>query len=157
TDPSEETASQYADFVDQFIDFLQEQHEFELCQRLAHEMVLLRSDLFGPKHLMFASALEKLAQVLWARGAHAQATLMLEEAVAIREAAGDASRRELNDLRYRLALLQRDRGEIDEARQIMVKALDEHESYVFSAVPFLLERERLAMMARFSRSVAAYL
>jgi CHAT domain-containing protein/tetratricopeptide (TPR) repeat protein len=157
TDPSEGTASQYVDFVDQFIDFLQDQDEFELCQILAHEMVRLRRDLFGPKHLIFASALEKLAQVLWARGDHAQATLMLEKAIAIRQAGGDASRRELNDLRYRLALLQRDRGEIAEARQIMVKALDEHESYVFATVPFLPDRERLAMMARFSRSVAAYL
>jgi tetratricopeptide (TPR) repeat protein len=157
TDPSEETASQYVDFVDQFIDFLQEQDEFELCQIFAHEMVMLRRDLFGPKHLMFASALEKLAQVLWARGVHTQATLMLEKAIAIREAAGDVSRRELNDLRYRLALLQRDRGEIGEPRQVMVKALDEHESYVFRTVPFLPDRERLAMMAQFSRSVAAYL
>jgi len=156
TDPSDQTALQYGDFVDEFVDLLEDQGELPLCQTLAHEMVILRRQSLGPKSLAFAAALEKLAQVLWARGDHIQATLLLEKAVAIHRAVQRDNHPDLNDIRYRLALLNRDRGEVEEARQVLVQALDQYESYVDSAVPFLPERERLALLARFSRSLAAY-
>jgi CHAT domain-containing protein len=157
TDIQDQTSPQFADFADQFIDLLQEQGELPLCQSLAHEMVLLRRRDFGPKHPSFAAGLEKLAQVLWARGDHTQATLLLEKAVAIRRAAQGDAHPDLGDIQYRLAMLHRDRGELDEARQVLVEALDQYESFVFSAVPFLPERERLALLARFSRTLSAYL
>lgn len=157
TDPNEPSAPQYAEFVDQFIDLLQGQGELPLCQTLAHEMVLLRRRDFGPKHPAFAAGLEKLAQVLWARGDHTQATLLLEKAIAIRRAAQGEAHPDLGDLRFRLALLHRDRGELDESRQLLLEALDQYEGFVFSTVPFVPERERLLLLARFSRMLAAYL
>ena len=55
---------------------------------------------------------------------------------------------DLADIRYRLALLHRDRGEVAEARQVLVQALDQYESLIMSTVPLLPEQQRLSLLAQ---------
>jgi CHAT domain-containing protein len=158
SDPTENTRAEFSEFVDDFTALLQEFGELPVCQTLALNVVQYRRDSpAGEWHVSFAAALERLAGVLWARGDRLQAMLLYERAMEIRRVTLGEGHPDLAETLQRLALLHADRGDRDEAQRHARLALDLHESFVLSTLPFLPERQRLALLNRTALSLSVFL
>jgi CHAT domain-containing protein/tetratricopeptide (TPR) repeat protein len=157
TDPSDETRAAFSGFLEDFTLMLQEIGELSESQDLAQAALLYRRRDPGERHPDFADGLDTLARVFWLRGDHAQATLLFERALNVRREALGEDHPDLANGLYRLALLHTERSDLDEARRRVTQALDLDESLTMATLPFLPERQRLVLLARTSRSLAAFL
>jgi CHAT domain-containing protein/tetratricopeptide (TPR) repeat protein len=157
TDPSEATRGAYAEFLDGFITLILEMDESGLGQDLASQSVVDRKLAWGNRHPAYAAGLDRLADVLSARGDSIQAMLLYEKAREVRRAALGDDHFELASSSYRLALLHQRTGDREEARRQAGESLAMSEKFVMTGLPFLPERQRLALLAQSTRALSLYL
>jgi CHAT domain-containing protein len=157
TDPSESTRGAYAEFLDRFISLILEMAESRLAQDLALQSAVERKLAWGDRHPAYAAGLDRLGEVLWARGDRTQAMLLYEKARDIRRAVLGEGHFELAGSSYRLALLHEEGDDRDEARRQAGKSLELSEAFVMASLPFLPERQRLAFLVQTTRALSLFL
>jgi CHAT domain-containing protein/tetratricopeptide (TPR) repeat protein len=157
SDPSEESRPAYAAFLDDFVGLLEEFGELDLAESLAVWSIMYRRASYGERHLEYASGLARLAGVLRTRGDLAQAMLLFEKALSIRRAALAEDHPDLAEILLPTAELHNDIGNHDEARRLAGRALAISDAFLGRSLPFLPERQRLAMLALRARSVSTLL
>jgi len=156
-DPAEPTRGEYAEFLDGFITLILEMGESRLAEDLALQSVVDRKFAWGDRSPAYAAGLDRLAEVLWARGDGTQAMLLLEKAREIRRAALGEHHFELAASSYRLALLHEEGGDRDIARREAGNSLELSEAFLMAGLPFLPERQRLAFLAQSTRALSLFL
>ncbi len=115
SDPSEKSRPDYAEFLDDFVELLEESGELNLAESLAVASILHRRASHGERHLEYAAGLARLAGYLRARGDLAQSMLLFEKALAIRrQAMGE--HHDLVEILLPMAELYDDIGNHDDAR-----------------------------------------
>jgi CHAT domain-containing protein/tetratricopeptide (TPR) repeat protein len=153
TDPAEPSRGDYAEFLDVFIRLIREMGESRLAQDLALQSVVDRKLAWGDRHTAYAAGLDRLAEIVWARGDRIQAMLLYEKARDIRRMALGKDHFDLAASSYRLALLHQEGGNGIEAQREAGESLALSESFVMAGLPFLPERQRLAFLAQTSRAL----
>src|SRR5262249_29421686 len=129
----------------------------DLAQSLALQSVVQRKLARGDRHPAYAAGLDRLADVLWLRGDRTQAMLLYEKAREIRRAVLGEGHIDLAGSSYRLAPLHEEWGDAEEARRQAKESLRLSEAYVMSGLPFLPERQRLALLAHSTRTLSSFL
>jgi CHAT domain-containing protein/tetratricopeptide (TPR) repeat protein len=157
SDPSEESRPTYAEFLDEFVGLLEELGDLELAESLAVWSVLYRRASYGERHPEHAAGLARLAGVLRARGDLAQAMLLFEKALGIRREALAEDHPDLAEILLPMAKLSNDIGNSDEARRTAGRALAISDAFLGRSLPFLPERQRLALLALRARTVSTML